>query len=229
MPSSSQARRYKDRIAFGLCVVCIAIATVPLVSILFEVVVNGAPALSTEFLTSPPGAIGEPGGGIANAIQGTFILLGLTCLIGVPIGVLAGIYLAEFGDNRPGRSLRFLNDVLAEFPSIVIGILAYSLIVATTTIGFSIGPFSIRFSTGIGSFSTIAGAVALSIIMLPIVTRTTEEGHSGRRCGTRDSKMEGDSERGAGCGPRRGCDRGFACCGTSHRGNSALDSDCSGE
>ncbi len=175
MPPSSKARRYKDRIAFGLCVVCIAIAVVPLVSILVEVVANGAPALSTEFLTSPPGVIGEAGGGIGNAIQGTLILMGLSSAIGVPVGVLAGIYLAEFGNNKLGHSLRFLNDVLAEFPSIVVGILAYSIIVATTNIGFSIGPFSIRFTTGLGSFSTIAGAIALSIIMLPVVTRTTEE------------------------------------------------------
>ncbi len=149
MFSSPTARRYKDRIVFGLSFFCVVLALIPLGSILIEVVRNGAPALSLEFFTSPP---------IGNAIQGTLILIGLTCLIGVPIGLLAGVYLAEFGDNMVGRTIRFLNDVLTEFPSIVIGILAYSIIVIS-----------------IGNFSTIAGAIALSIIMLPVVTRTTEE------------------------------------------------------
>ncbi len=158
MLSGPTARRYKDRLVFGLSLLCVVLASIPLVSILVEVVRNGAPALSLEFLTSPPGVIGQPGGGVGNAIQGTFILLGLTCLIGVPIGVLSGVYLAEFGNNKVGRIVRFLNDVLAQFPSIIVGILAYSLIVLA-----------------IGSFSTIAGAIALSIIMLPVVTRTTEE------------------------------------------------------
>ncbi len=165
------SRKDKDKIVFGLCVVSVIIAVVPLVSILVEVVLNGAPALTPEFLTSGPGVIGEAGGGVGNAIQGTLVLMGLSSLLGVPTGVLAGIYLAEFGDvvftghssithvnSILSSSLRFLNNVLAQFPSIVIGILAYSIVVVA-----------------LGSFSTIAGAIALSIIMLPIVTRTTEE------------------------------------------------------
>lgn len=171
IPSGILSRRDKDKIVFGLCVACVALAVVPLASILVEVVLNGAPALSPEFLTSGPGVIGEAGGGIGNAIQGTLILMGLSSLIGVPTGVMAGIYLAEFGDvvftghsfltrvnTALSSSLRFLNNVLAQFPSIVVGILTYSTIVVA-----------------LGSFSTIAGAVALSIIMLPIITRTTEE------------------------------------------------------
>jgi len=156
--SSHTFRKFKDRLVTGLGLGCVLLAMIPLVSILVEVVRNGLPALSIEFLTSPPGVIGEAGGGIANAIQGTLILVGLTCMIGVPLGVLGGIYLAEFGNNWFGRTLRFLNDVLTEFPSIVVGILAYLLVVLA-----------------IGSFSAIAGAIALSIIMVPIVTRTTEE------------------------------------------------------
>lgn len=151
-------RRFKDRLVTGLGLGCVMLAMIPLISILLEVIRNGLPALSVEFLTSSPGVIGEAGGGIANAIQGTLILIGLTCFIGVPLGVLGGIYLAEFGNNQFGRTLRFLNDVLTEFPSIVVGILAYLLVVLA-----------------IGSFSAIAGAIALSIIMIPIVTRTTEE------------------------------------------------------
>lgn len=128
---------------------------VPLASILIEVVKNGIYALNLEFLTSPPGAIGQPGGGVANAIQGTLILMGLSSLIGVPLGLVSGIFLAEYGNNQFGRSIRFLNDVLTQFPSIVVGILVASLVART--------------------FSAIAGGFALSIIMFPIVTRATEE------------------------------------------------------
>jgi phosphate transport system permease protein len=156
--ASYTMRKFKDRLALGLSALCIALAIVPLGSILLEVVRNGAPALSIEFLTQPPGSIGEGGGGIANAIQGTLILIGLTCLIGVPLGVMSGIYLSEFGDNKFGRVIQFFNDVLAEFPSIVVGIFVYLMVVIA-----------------LGGFSAIAGAVALSIIMLPIVARTTEE------------------------------------------------------
>ena len=156
--STSRARWIKDKIAYGLGAFCLIVAMIPLASILFEVVKNGAPALNLEFFTSPPGVVGHPGGGVANAIQGTLLLILLTSVIGVPVGLMAGVYLAEFGDNRLGRGLRFLNDVLSEFPSIIVGIIIYSLIVLAT-----------------GSFSLVAGAVALSVIMLPIVTRTTEE------------------------------------------------------
>jgi phosphate transport system permease protein len=143
---------------YGLGIVCIIIAIVPLGSILFEVVRRGLPAITPEFLTSLPGAVGQPGGGIAEAIQGTLIIIGLTCLIAVPLGLFTGIYLSEFGDNQYGRTIRFLNDVLTEFPSIVVGLLSYSLIVLT-----------------IRSYSAIAGAVALTFIMMPVVARTTEE------------------------------------------------------
>src|SRR5438445_12761888 len=137
---------------------CIAVATVPLFSILFEVVRNGIGAISCQFLISPPGVFGQAGGGIANAIQGTIILLALASAIAVPFGLLSGVYLAEFGDNGYGRTVRFLNDVLSEFPSIVIGILVYSIIVLA-----------------MGGFSATAGAIALSIIMLPLLTRPREK------------------------------------------------------
>ena len=151
-------RRFQDKLAYGLGALCVGVAIVPLASILFEVVRNGVSALSPQFLTSPPGVFGQAGGGIANAIQGTAILLALASAMAVPFGLLSGVYLAEFGDNKYGRTVRFLNDVLTEFPSIVIGILVYSIIVLAMR-----------------GFSTIAGAVALAIIMLPIITRTTEE------------------------------------------------------
>jgi len=156
--TSYAIRRLKDRLAFSLCLLYVAIAIVPLGSILLEVTRNGISALSMEFLTHPPGAVGQGGGGVANAIQGTLILIGLTCLIGVPLGVMSGIFLAEYGDNRFGAAVRFLNEVLMQFPSIVVGIFVYVLV-----------------TLALGSFSAIAGAVALSIIMMPIVARTTEE------------------------------------------------------
>ncbi len=156
--SNDKRRRYKNHVISGICLVCVGLALIPLGSILVEVTLRGLPALSLEFLTSTPGIIGQPGGGIANSIEGTLIIVGLTCMIGVPIGMFAGVYLSEFGDNRFGQTIRFFNDVLTEFPSIVVGILAYSLIVLPMR-----------------SYSTIAGAVALSFIMMPIVARTTEE------------------------------------------------------
>jgi phosphate transport system permease protein len=132
----------------------VVIAIIPLLSILYEVVSRGAPFLSLQFLTND-----ALHGGIGPAIQGTIILIGLTSLIGVPVGILSGIYLSEFGDNKYASFLRTINDVLTEMPSIVVGITAYSVVV----IGI------------IGSYSPLAGSVALSIMLIPIVARTTEE------------------------------------------------------
>lgn len=152
-------RLMTDRIVKGIVFCCVAMAVVPLGSILVEVVRNGGPVLSIDFLTQIPGAVGSNQlGGVGPAIQGTLILIGLSSLVGVPVGVLGGIFLSEFGSNRLGNAVRFFNDVLAEFPTIVIGLFAFVMIVLT-----------------FGSFSILAGTFALSIIMLPIITRTTEE------------------------------------------------------
>ncbi|WP_299293485.1 phosphate ABC transporter permease PstA [Nitrosopumilus sp.] len=137
---------------------CVIIAIIPLGSILVEVFKNGISAISYEFLTETPGAIGTGEGGIGPAIQGTLIIIGLSSLIGVPIGVMSGIYLSEYGDNKLAKSIRFFNDVFMEFPSIVLGIFAFLMIVLI-----------------LGHFSVWAGAFALSLIMFPIVARTTEE------------------------------------------------------
>ena len=142
----------------GVVFTCVVAAVIPLGSILLEVFKNGISALSFEFLTQVPGAIGSGQGGIGPAIQGTLIIIGMSSLIGVPIGVMSGIFLAEFGDNKLGRTVRFFNDVFMEFPSIVLGIFAFLIIVLT-----------------LGHFSLWAGAFALSLIMFPIVARTTEE------------------------------------------------------
>jgi len=136
----------------------VIIAIIPLGSILVEVFKNGISAISYEFLTETPGSIGSGEGGIGPAIQGTLIIIGLSSLIGVPIGVMSGIYLSEYGDNKLARSIRFFNDVFMEFPSIVLGIFAFLVIVLI-----------------LGHFSVWAGAFALSLIMFPIVARTTEE------------------------------------------------------
>jgi phosphate transport system permease protein len=148
-----------NRLVTMFTIVCVIAAVVPLVSILLEVVKNGASAISIEFLTQPPGSMGSGTGGIAPAIQGTIIVVGIASLIAAPIGVLAGIYLSEFAKKGEFVEIvRFFNDVLTGLPSIVIGIVGYTAIVLS-----------------IGSFSVLAGSVSLSIIMIPIVVRVTEE------------------------------------------------------
>ncbi|GDY16298.1 phosphate transport system permease protein PstA [Nitrosopumilaceae archaeon] len=137
---------------------CVIIAIIPLGSILVEVFKNGLTAISIEFLTETPGSVGSGEGGIGPAIQGTLIIVGLSSLIGVPIGVMSGIFLSEYGDNALARFVRFFNDVFMEFPSILLGIFAFLIIVLV-----------------LGHFSVWAGAFALSLIMFPIVARTTEE------------------------------------------------------
>ena len=147
-----------DKIVKIIVIACVVIAIIPLGSILVEVFKNGVAAISYEFLTETPGAIGSGTGGIGPAIQGTLIIVGLASLIGVPIGVMSGIYLSEYDNNRLTKTIRFFNDVFMGFPSIVLGIFAFLLIVLI-----------------LGHFSVWAGAFALSLIMFPIVARTTEE------------------------------------------------------
>ncbi len=130
------------------------IAIVPLLSILIEVIVRGAPQISWDFLTQD-----ASNGGIGPAIQGTLILIGLTSLIGIPTGILSGVYLAEYGNNRYATIIRSIADILTQFPSIVVGITVFGVFVTLI----------------IGYFSAVAGAIALSFIMIPVVARTTEE------------------------------------------------------
>jgi phosphate transport system permease protein len=153
MMNSYGFRKFKNQLFFMLCAICVIIAVIPLASILFEVTRLGVPQLNLNFLTST-----NANGGIGPAIQGTLILIGLTSVIGIPVGVLSGIYLSEFGNNKYAQNLRAINNIITQFPSIIVGITVYGLIVLA-----------------LGSFSAIAGAVALSFILIPIVTRTTEE------------------------------------------------------
>ncbi|MDV3244893.1 MAG: phosphate ABC transporter permease PstA [Nitrososphaerales archaeon] len=155
---TARRRRVVDRLMSGLVLVAVALAIAPLALIIGDVVVQGAPALSLSFLTGLPTPVGVQGGGIANALLGTFVIVGIATLISVPIGVGAGIFFSEWPEARLSAVSSFMNDVLAEFPSIVVGIFVYVVVVLTTR-----------------TFSAIAGAIALSIIMIPIIARTTEE------------------------------------------------------
>lgn len=153
-----QKRLIVDKIVRIIIISCVIAAIIPLGSILLEVFKNGIAAISMEFITQVPGSVGSGTGGVGPAIQGTLIVVGLASLMGVPIGVLSGIFLSEFGDNRLAKSVRFFNDVFMEFPSIVLGIFAFLVIVLV-----------------LGHFSVWAGAFALALIMFPIIARTTEE------------------------------------------------------
>jgi len=137
----------------------LAIALLPLFAVLFYVVSRGLSRLNFDLLTQLPPAPGLSGGGIANAIQGTLIIVSIGALIAIPFGVMVAIYISEFSDgNQLGRWVRFASDVLSGVPSIIAGIFAYGLLVATT-----------------GTFSAVAGGVALSVLMLPTIIRTTLE------------------------------------------------------
>ncbi|HEY9386107.1 MAG TPA: phosphate ABC transporter permease PstA [Nitrososphaeraceae archaeon] len=159
MERKSSRKRKIDKLVTVLAIAGVCLAIIPLGSILFEVIKNGASAISIEFLIERPGALASGKGGIAPAIQGTLITVGLGSIIAAPIGVLAGIYLSEFAGTGPfPHAVRFFNDVLTGLPSIVLGIVGYIVVVLS-----------------LGSFSVWAGAFALSIIMIPIVVRVTEE------------------------------------------------------
>jgi phosphate transport system permease protein len=135
-----------------------ALAILPLAAILGMLIVKGAGSLDLAFFTKSSVPLGETGGGFAHAIVGTLTIVGLACLIGVPVGIGAGIYLAEFGGGRFGWLVRFMADTLNGIPSIVIGIFAWTWIVRPS-----------------GKFTGFAGGVALACILVPIVARTTEE------------------------------------------------------
>jgi phosphate transport system permease protein len=151
-------RRLTNALALGLITLFALIVTVPLFLILGTVVYRGLPALSWSFLTQIPKPVGESGGGMANAIVGSLMLLGVASAIGVPLGIGAGVFLAEYGRNKWGNIVRFTADVLNGVPSIVIGMTAWALVVVTQK-----------------HFSLLAGSVALGIMMIPTISRTTEE------------------------------------------------------
>lgn len=152
-------RAFANHAATGLAILSTILVVAPLVAIFVYLLYKGASSLNLAFFTQIPKPVGEAGGGMANSIVGSGVLLGLGSLLGVPVGICAGIYLAEFGrGGRLANVVRFTADVLNGVPSIVMGIAAYSLIVLPQK-----------------SFSALAGGVALGIMMIPTITRTTEE------------------------------------------------------
>jgi phosphate transport system permease protein len=158
VPPISLRRRVTDHLMTGVAVATVVIVLAPLVAIFGYLLYRGIGSINWAFFTQTPKPVGEEGGGMANAIAGSAFILGIASLIGVPFGVGAGIYLAEFGRNRLGNFVRFTADVLNGVPSIVIGIVAYAIVVLYQR-----------------HFSALAGGVALAIMMVPTISRTTEE------------------------------------------------------
>jgi phosphate transport system permease protein len=159
MDASGEFRRkLKSDAMIAVTALATLLALVPLFLVLGYLISKGASSLNLDFFIRTPRPVGEPGGGMANAILGTFELVGMACLAGVPIGIGAGLYLAEHPLSTLGRAIRFAADITMGVPSIVIGIFAYAVVVRP-----------------MHGFSALAGSFALAIIMIPLVTRTTEE------------------------------------------------------
>ena len=151
-------RRLMSNAMVGLMILAVIVALLPLFFILLDLVVKGAGSLSVDFFTKMPAPAGEIGGGVAHAIVGTLIIVGMASLIGLPIGIAAGIYCAEYPGSRLTWVTRFVADVMNGTPSIVVGVFAWAWIVATQK-----------------HFSALAGSAALAMLMIPMVLRTTEE------------------------------------------------------
>jgi phosphate transport system permease protein len=151
-------RRLQSNTVIVLCGLSVAAALVPLVLILFYVVSQGITSLNVAFFTETPRPLGESGGGMAHSIMGSLIVTGLGAVFAIPIGILSGIYAAEYADSRMASAARFAADTLNGVPSIVVGVFVYSVAVLP-----------------VGGFSALAGSVALGIMMIPLIMRTTEE------------------------------------------------------
>jgi len=151
-------RRRRNATMFTLTAVFTAVSLTLLFAILGYIAFHGISAISFNFFTKLPVPLGETGGGIANSIVGSAKVVGLACVMGLPVGILGAVYLAEFGDNKIGFAIRYCADVLNGVPSIVMGIFAYTVVVLS-----------------MGHFSAFSGSVALALIMVPLVLRTAEE------------------------------------------------------
>jgi phosphate transport system permease protein len=151
-------RRIVSHTAVALCALSVLVALVPLGFILFFVVTRGIQALNWDFFTQLPKPVGEAGGGMANAIVGTMMLAGIGGLFAIPIGIMSGIYVSEYSGTRLASAVRFAADTLNGVPSIVIGVFVYGIVVLQ-----------------MGQFSMLAGSIALGVMMIPIIARTTEE------------------------------------------------------
>src|SRR5437667_4944577 len=157
VPQINLRRRLVNAAVTFAAVGAVILVLTPLFAIFGYLVYRGIGSINWAFLTQTPKPVGEAGGGMANAIGGSVLILGIASLLGVPFGIGAGIYLAEYGRNRFGDIIRFTSDVLNGVPSIVIGIVAYSVVVLRQK-----------------HFSAVAGGFDLAIMMVPIITRTTE-------------------------------------------------------
>jgi phosphate transport system permease protein len=151
-------RKLASSILVGFCALSVLLALIPLGFVLFYVVSEGVRALNVDFFTQMPKPVGESGGGMANSIVGTLIVTGLGSVFAIPIGVLSGVYMSEYASTRFASVVRFAADTLNGVPSIVIGVFVY---------GLAVLPFK--------QFSALAGGLALGVMMIPIIARTTEE------------------------------------------------------
>ncbi|MBU5638157.1 phosphate ABC transporter permease PstA [Geomonas sp. Red69] len=158
MMQSVTYRKMKNHLMSGLMLACTLAVLVPLGLIFFHILKMGVSSLSLDFFTHVPAPTGEPGGGMANGMVGSAIMIAGASLIGLPVGILGAIYLSEFGGSKVSTLIRFAADVLSGTPSIITGMVAYTLLVVPMK-----------------GFSGLAGSVALAMIMIPIVLRTTEE------------------------------------------------------
>ena len=156
--NSTWRRKAVSSLFVAFCAGAVLMALIPLAMVLFFVISQGIRALNFDFFTHLPAPVGEAGGGMANSIIGTLILTALGSLMAIPIGILSGVYMAEYAGTRFASSIRFAADTLNGVPSIVVGVFAY---------GVAVLPFK--------QFSALAGGLALGIMMIPIIARTTEE------------------------------------------------------
>jgi phosphate transport system permease protein len=158
MNKNFKRRKFTNVAMFALTGLCTFVALATLMMILGYITVKGISSINWDFLTKMPKPLGESGGGIANSIVGSAKVIGLACLIGMPIGIIGGVYLAEYGRGRLGFYIRYCADVLNGVPSIVMGIFAYTILVLPMK-----------------RFSALSGSIALAVIMIPLLLRTTEE------------------------------------------------------
>ncbi len=151
-------RKTTNVVMLSLSFLSAIVTIVPLILVFYYTISAGLKYLNINFFTKLPTPVGTPGGGMVNAIFGTLILIGIGGAVGIPVGIFTGTYLSEFGKNKFGATVRFLTDVLSGIPSIVVGVVAYTLVVIPMK-----------------HFSALAGGIALAILMIPTITRTTEE------------------------------------------------------
>ncbi len=161
---NSRLRRFKNRLALGGMAAAVALVVVPLVSLLATLIQRGSRVINWNFLAGAWKPVGESGGGIAHAIAGSICLLFLAMLVAVPIGLVHGVYLSQFGSTRLAHWTRILLDVMTGIPAIIVGVFVYALTV----------PKRGLLSMGIG-YSMLAGSLALAMVMLPIFARSAEE------------------------------------------------------